>query len=72
MKRGEWLYSYQQKIPVRYAVTITTADGEENVVVSSRKEHIHEIINALHIAFLAHMNSGGNKDARQKYIVSAR
>jgi hypothetical protein len=60
-------------VPERYAVTITTAEGEKNVVVSNRKEYIYQIICALNEAFLAHIDSGIKKTrARQKYLVSAR
>lgn len=60
-------------VPLRYAVTITTAEGEKNLVVSKRKEHIRQIINALNIAILSNMNSGNNKTFNRKnYMVSAR
>lgn len=60
-------------VPERYALTITTAEGEKNVVVSKRKEYINQIINALNEAFLAHINTGVKKThTRQKYLVSAR
>jgi len=35
----------------RYAVRIATAEGEKNVVVSSQKEYISQIVNALNEAF---------------------
>ena len=35
----------------RYAVRIATAEGEKDVVVSSRKEYIQQIVDALNAAF---------------------
>jgi hypothetical protein len=35
----------------RYAVRISTAEGEKNVVVSSRKEYISQIVDALNEAY---------------------
>lgn len=35
----------------RYAVRIATAEGEKNVVVSTQKEYISQIVNALNVAF---------------------
>ena len=35
----------------RYAVRISTAEGEKNVIVSSRKEYVSQIIAALNQAF---------------------
>ena len=35
----------------RYAVRIATAEGEKNVVVSTQKEYISQIVNALNEAF---------------------
>ena len=35
----------------KYAVRIATAEGEKNVVISSQKEYISQIINALNEAF---------------------
>jgi hypothetical protein len=35
----------------RYAVRIATAEGEKNAVVSSKKEYIWQIVNALNEAF---------------------
>lgn len=60
--------------PERYAVTITTAEGDKNVVVSNRKEYINQIINALNEAFLAHINSDVKKtrSRRQNFLVSSR
>jgi hypothetical protein len=36
----------------RYAVRIATAEGEKNVLVSSRREYIEQIIDALNKAFI--------------------
>jgi hypothetical protein len=44
-------------IPDRYAVSITTAEGEKNVIVSTQKEYITQIIKALNEAFLARVAS---------------
>lgn len=38
----------------RYAVRISTAEGEKNAVVSSKKEYISQIVNALNDAFSHH------------------
>ena len=35
----------------RYAVRIATAEGEKDVVVSSRKEYIQQIVDALNRAY---------------------
>jgi hypothetical protein len=35
----------------RYAVRIATAEGEKNAVVSSRREYIAQIVDAIHSAF---------------------
>jgi len=35
----------------RYAVRIATAEGEKDVVVSSQKEYVNQIVNALNRAF---------------------
>ena len=35
----------------RYAVRISTAEGEKNVIVSSRKEYISQIVDALNEAY---------------------
>jgi hypothetical protein len=35
----------------RYAVRIATAEGEKNVIVSSRKEYVKQIVDALNEAF---------------------
>lgn len=58
----------------RYAVTITTAEGEKNVVVSRHKEYINQIINALNEAFLVRVNSGwkSSRSRKQNFMVSAR
>jgi Family of unknown function (DUF6232) len=38
----------------RYAVRISTAEGEKNAVVSNKKEYISQIVNALNDAFSHH------------------
>jgi hypothetical protein len=35
----------------RYAVRIATAEGEKNAIVSSRREYISQIVDAIHSAF---------------------
>jgi hypothetical protein len=35
----------------RYAVRISTAEGEKNVIVSSRKEYVSQIVDALNEAY---------------------
>lgn len=41
----------------RYAVRIGTAEGEKNAVVSTQKEYIAQIVDAIHNAFdMGHMN----------------
>jgi hypothetical protein len=37
----------------RYAISITTAEGEKNVIVSPQKEYIMQILKALNKAYLA-------------------
>jgi hypothetical protein len=57
----------------RYAVSITTADGERNVVISERKEYITQIIHALNEAFFARINPGSDSGSRKReFIVSGR
>jgi hypothetical protein len=42
----------------RYAVHIATAEGEKNAVVSTKREYIAQIVDALHSAFdMGHINS---------------
>jgi hypothetical protein len=36
---------------VRYAVRISTAEGEKNAVVSGKREYISQIVDAIHSAF---------------------
>jgi hypothetical protein len=56
----------------RYAVRITTAEGEKDVVVSSRKAYITQIIRALNEAFFARSDPGSSKMRKQQYRVSGR
>lgn len=55
----------------RYAVSITTADGDHYVVVSKRKEYVNCIINALNSAFFSRIKNQGDKRVRE-YTVSSR
>jgi len=55
----------------RYAVSITTADGDHNVVVSKRKEYVTCIVNALNSAFFSRIKSTGEKRTRE-FTVSSR
>jgi len=59
----------------RYAVSITTAEGERNVVISEHKEYITQIVNALNEAFFARIESSPPtlvKTRKREYVVSAR
>jgi ABC-type multidrug transport system fused ATPase/permease subunit len=59
----------------RYAVSITTAEGERNVIVSDRKEYIRQIVHALNEAFFAKFDSSTSSSltARKRdFIVSGR
>ena len=56
----------------RYAVSITTAEGEKHVVVSKRKEYVSQIVNALNEAFFARLHSEDVKDHKQQFTVSGR
>jgi hypothetical protein len=57
----------------RYAVSITTAEGERNVIVSERKEYISQIIHALNEAFFARIGPGQDSGTRKReFIVSGR
>ena len=55
----------------RYAVSITTAEGEKDVVVSKRKEYVSQIVNALNEAFFARIDSHG-PEHKQQFTVSGR
>ncbi|HRI78933.1 MAG TPA: DUF6232 family protein [Cyclobacteriaceae bacterium] len=55
----------------RYAVSITTAEGEKHVVVSKRKEYVSQIVNALNEAFFARIHSDG-PEPKQQFTVSGR
>lgn len=55
----------------RYAVSITTADGDHNVVVSRRKEYVTCIVNALNSAFFSRIKTQGEGKARE-FTVSGR
>ncbi len=42
-----WIFLHHTK----YAVRITTAEGEKNTVISPEKDYIHQIVNAINSAF---------------------
>ena len=44
----------------RYAVRIATAEGEKDVVVSTQKEYVNQIVNALNAAFNFVRRRGSN------------
>ena len=56
----------------RYAVSITTAEGEKNVVISKRKEYITQIVHALNEAFFARIQGGQDKGSKREFTVSGR
>ena len=56
----------------KYAVCITTAEGEKKVVVSNKKEYISQIVGALNEAFFARLNSENRKDYKREFTVSGR
>ena len=56
----------------RYAVCITTAEGEKNVVVSKKKEYISQIVGALNEAFFARLDAGQGNGSRREFTVSGR
>lgn len=55
----------------RYAVRITTAEGEKNVVISRKKEYITQIVHALNHALFARVH-GDEPDKPREFTVSAR
>lgn len=65
---GLWVWFMRE----RYAVSITTAEGEKNVVISRKKEYITQIIHALNEAFFARINPGSAKSVKKEFIVSSR
>lgn len=56
----------------RYAVSITTSEGEKDVVVSRHKEYIMQIVHALNEAFFARVNSGTQSTIKKEFKVSGR
>jgi membrane-bound ClpP family serine protease len=56
----------------KYAVTITTAEGEKHVVVSDRKEYISQIVHALNEAFFARVSPSISKQDKREFKVSGR
>lgn len=59
-------------IKEKYAVSITTAEGEKHVVVSNRKEYISQIVNALNEAFFARLNPDALRQSKTEFKVSGR
>ena len=56
----------------RYAVSITTAEGEKHVVVSKRKDYITQIVHALNEAFFARVHGNSERSTTQRFTVSGR
>ncbi len=58
----------------RYAVSITTAEGERDVVVSQHKEYITQIVHALNEAFFARVTNvdSVSKPGGKEFMVSGR
>ncbi len=56
----------------RYAVSITTAEGEKHVVVSKRKDYITQIVHALNEAFFARIHGNSERSTTQRFTVSGR
>lgn len=58
----------------RYAVSITTAEGERNVVISERKEYITQIVHALNEAFFTRVHGPGleSRGSGKNFMVSGR
>jgi len=50
----------------KYAVHITTAEGEKDVVVSRSREYISQIVDALNRAFLDLVKTSGKEVKKQK------
>ena len=61
-----WMWSTKE----RYAVSITTAEGERNVVVSEKKEYITQIVHALNEAFFARITPSDGR--KREFTVSGR
>ena len=55
----------------KYAVNITTAEGDKNVIVSYRKEYVTQIFHALNEAFFTR-SFGSTKDTKKEFQVSHR
>ena len=56
----------------RYAVSITTSEGEQNVVVSRSKDYITSIVHGLNEAFFMRINPDVRGKSTQEYRVSGR
>jgi hypothetical protein len=55
----------------QYAISITTAEGERNVIVSAQKEYILQILKALNTAYLARIGlKSGMVKKKKNYVVS--
>lgn len=68
---GAWLLL---SLGERYAVSITTAEGEKHVVVSRKREYVTMIVHALNDAFFAKLTEKDNKTtpATRQFQVSGR
>ncbi|MBL7865627.1 MAG: hypothetical protein JNK10_12160 [Cyclobacteriaceae bacterium] len=56
----------------RYAVSITTAEGQKNVVISRHKEYIYQIVHALNDAFFAKVKTDKGAMPPREFKVSHR
>jgi hypothetical protein len=55
----------------QYAISITTAEGERNVIVSAQREYIMQILKALNTAYLARVGArSGMVRKKKNYAVS--
>ena len=66
---GMWMWFLHE----RYAVSITTAEGEQNVVVSRHKEYVTQIVHALNEALFARIGSNDSEGGKKReFVVSHR
>ncbi len=56
----------------RYAVSITTSEGERHVVVSKRRDYVIQIVHALNGAFFLRVQGNSERSNRQRFTVSSR
>ena len=56
----------------RYAVSITTAEGDKHVVISRRKEYISQIVGALNDAFFQRLQHDSDAKSSREFYVSGR